>query len=49
MTVVHTYFYTASETFLHKSGNIRTVDWNAGLAMTGRVRDIEQNVLPSSF
>ena len=40
---------TASEAFLHKSGAMRNVDWDAGLAMTGRNRDTEQNVLQSSF
>jgi hypothetical protein len=41
------------ETFLHKSGAVQSVDWichwGAGLAVTGRVRDIGQNVLQSSF
>jgi len=36
---------TASETFLRKLGAVRSVD----LAVTGRTRDIWQNVLKSSF
>ena len=40
---------TASETFLHKSGAMMSVDWDAGVAVTGRIRDIEQNLLQSSF
>jgi hypothetical protein len=44
--------YTASETFLHKLGAVRSVDWifyhwGAGLAVTGRIRDIGQNILQS--
>ena len=43
---------TESEIFLHKLGAARSVDWMfiiAGLAVTGRIRDIGQNVLQSSF
>jgi hypothetical protein len=43
---------TASETFLHKSGGVRFIIiyyWGAGLAVTGRMRDIGQNVLQFSF
>ena len=45
---------TANETFLHKSGAVRSVDWifivrGAGLAVTGPIRDIGQNVLQSSL
>jgi hypothetical protein len=39
----------ASETFLHKSGAMQSVDRGPGLTMTGRVRNIERNVLQSSF
>jgi hypothetical protein len=42
---------TARGTFLHKSGAVRNVDWifliGAGMAVTGRIRDIGQNVLQS--
>ena len=44
---------TASETFVHTSGAVRSVDWilgwGAGLAVIGWIRDIGQNVLQSSF
>jgi len=44
---------TASETFVHTSGAVRSVDWilgwGAGLAVIGWIRDIGQNVLQSCF
>jgi len=44
---------TARETYLHKSGAVWRIDWichcGAGLAVTGPIRDISQNVLQSSF
>jgi hypothetical protein len=45
---------TASETFLHKSGAARSVDWifyhwGYGLVVTGRIRDIGQKVLQYFF
>jgi hypothetical protein len=45
---------TASETFLHKSGAVQSVDWIFIIGVpappvTGRIRDIGQNVLQSSF
>jgi len=46
---------TASGTFLHKSGAVRSVDWifmkrvGASLAVTGRIQDIGQNILKSSL
>jgi len=45
---------SASGTFMHKSGAVRSVDWifiigGAGLAVTVRVRDIGQNVLQYSL
>jgi len=45
---------TASETFLHKSGAVRSADYwifitSAGLAVNGRIRDSGQNVLQFSF
>jgi hypothetical protein len=45
---------TASETFLHKSGALRSVDWifitgEVGLAVTGRIRSIGQYTLHTSF
>jgi len=45
---------TAAEIFLHISGAVRSVDWifiSGALAWrwTGRIRDIGQNVLQSSF
>jgi len=45
---------TASETFLHKSGEVRSVDWIFVIgvpawAVTGQIHDIGQNVLQSSF
>jgi hypothetical protein len=41
-----------SETFLHKSGEVQTVDWifitgGAGLAVTGRIGAFGQKILPS--
>ena len=43
-----------SETFLHKSGALQSADWVficwvAGLPMTGRIRDIGQNVYNLRF
>jgi len=44
---------TVSETFLPKSGVVRSVDWiyhwGTGLAVTGRICDIGRNVSQSSF
>ena len=45
---------TASETFLHKSRDVRSVDWSffhwgTGLAVTQRIGDIGQKDLQSSF
>ena len=45
---------TVSETFLHKSGAVGSVDWTSitgtsAVAVTGRIRDIAQNVLSSSL
>ena len=37
---------TANDTFFRKSGAVR---WVAGRSVTGRIRDIGQNVLQSSF
>jgi hypothetical protein len=43
-----------NETFLHKMGSsakcrLDVYQWGAGLAVTGRVRDIRRNVLQYSF
>jgi hypothetical protein len=48
-TVATKWYDTASETFLHKSGALRTADWiftvwGAGPAVTGRIHDMGQNV-----
>ena len=45
---------TASETFLHKLGAMGNIDWivyhwGAGLGVTGRIRDIRQNITHSLF
>jgi hypothetical protein len=45
---------TVSETFLHKLGAVGNIDWivyhwGAGLVVTGRIRDIGQNISHSSF
>jgi len=44
---------TGSETFLHRSGAVQSVDyiyhWGASLAVTGPIRDTGQNVLQFSF
>jgi hypothetical protein len=45
---------TASDTFLHKSGAVRSVDWifiigASDLTMTGRIRDFRHNVLKFSL
>jgi len=43
---------TASGTFLHKSGAVRSVDiyrWGAGVAVTDQIRDTGQHVLQSYF
>ena len=45
---------TLRVTYLDKSGAVRSVDWiftiwGAGLAVTGRIRDIGQKVLKSNF
>jgi hypothetical protein len=40
---------TASESFLHRSETVPIVEWGVGLAVTGRIRDIGQIVLQSSF
>ena len=45
---------TVSETFLHKLGAVGNIDWiiyhwGAGLAVTGRIYDIGQNISHSSF
>ena len=45
---------TASETFLHKLGAVGNIDWivyhwGAGLAVTGLIHDVGQNISHSSF
>jgi hypothetical protein len=45
---------TASETFLHKLGAVGNIDWivyqwGAGLAVTGLIRDVGQNISHTSF
>jgi hypothetical protein len=44
---------TESETFLHRSGAVQSVDyiyhWDASLALTEPIRDVGQNVLQFSF
>jgi hypothetical protein len=44
---------TASETFLHQSGAVQSVGWiyrwATGLAVTGQIGDIGQNVLQPCF
>jgi len=40
---------TTSEAFLHKSEAVRSVDWIFITWVTGRISDIGQNILQSSF